>query len=198
MTTLSFDGYDYETETRQVTFKNQVCWECNGTKEVEHNILCPLYHKPVRKYGGKCPHCNAKNQHSHKVIGSKIIPCPRCNATGEIMSDMYSSLNFSDLIQYIEIKTFEGVHMSSFNEGYLGIGIIGGYTDYGRYIDTIKSGKSTLPQIVLESMQERNRYVQAGNLLTVDGKLIPCGYLKLNRDGWSVFSHGAYFQRNRE
>lgn len=198
MTTLIRDGYDYDTETRQVTFKNQVCWECNGTKEVEHNILCPHYHKTVRKFGGKCPVCNAKNQHSHKVIGSEIIPCPRCNATGEIFPNMYSSLDFSDLIQYIEIKTYEGLHMSNFNEGYLGIGIIGGYTDYGAYIDRIKSGVATLPQIVLESMQERNRYVQAGNLLDVSGKLIPCGYLKLNRDGWSVFSRGSYFQRNRE
>jgi hypothetical protein len=198
MTTLIRDGFTYDTETRQVTFTKKVCWDCKGSGKKTQNVLCPHYHQPVRKFGGICPVCKSKNRNDHKIIRTEVVTCYECEGTGETMPNMYESLDFSDLIQYIEIKTFTGMHNSSFNEGYLGIGIIGGYTDYGRYLDTIKAGTKTLAEIVLESMQERNKHVQAGNLLTVEGKLIPCGYLKLNRDGWSVFSQGAYFQRNRE
>lgn len=198
MTTTSYAGFTYDTETRQVTFTKQVCSGCKGEKKVTRNISCPLWDKPVRKYGGKCPHCGAKNSHSHKAIGEKIVTCYECKGTGETMPDMYTSLNFSDLIKDIQIKTFAGIHGASFNESYLGVGIIGGTTDYGAYLDKAQGDPAKLAQIVLESMQERNSSVQAGNLLDVDGKLIPVAYLKLNRSGWSVFSQGAYFQRNRE
>lgn len=199
MTIEIHKGYTYNTESRQITFTEVECSRCKGTGEIEQGISCPLYWKPVKKYPNhKCPHCGAKNKDSHGLIGNEIVKCDKCHGTGKFTAGMYDSLDFQPVMKYIEVKILNGVHVASFNESYLGIGIIAGVTDYGDYMDKSKGDMAIIMQIVRDDMESYfHSHTQAGNLLTVDGKLIECGYLKLNQSGYSVFSQGAYFQRNR-
>lgn len=192
----TFDGYTYDTETRQVTFTQRTCTSCNGTRKVERGISCPHNHKTVTKYPGRvCPDCGAKNQYSHKMIGTKVIECPNCNGTGIENTNAYDHLNAGELASEIELVTMAGLHGSTFNEGYLGIGIIAGVTDYGRYLDESKKDFTKILEIVRREMVEDLNRRQMISILTEDGKLIEKALLKMNADGWHVYAIGTKSSR---
>lgn len=190
---LSFDGYTYNTETREVTFQIRKCWNCKGKGEIVNGILCPRYGRKVNHLAGrKCKHCGAKNRDSHKSIDEKMVKCYTCDGHGEYMPDSYDSFNMSALVDFIEIVMYDAkLRQASFNEQYLGMGIIGGVTDYGQYLDESKGDMQIILGIVNQSMKERHRHSQALNLVGKDGRLIERGLLKLCPDGWHVYSMKA-------
>jgi hypothetical protein len=188
--TLSFDGYTYNTETHEITFTQKVCWNCKGNNIVERGISCPRY---GRKQAGKaCEHCGSKSKDGHRIVGTKWVTCNTCEGTGMETCDEYSSLDFSPLIQFINIVTMQGLRSATFNESYLGIGLIGGCTDYGRYLTETGRDFEKIMAHVRKETEERNRHAQGLNfILKGTNKLIETAVLKMREDGWSLLSVDA-------
>lgn len=117
----------------KVIWENVECWRCNGKKEVIQNVLCPEWNHKVRgRLGGTCPHCGAKNRHSHQTVGQETVVCPTCEGAGIIMEDLYFYMR-RGFFSSLEFKVFRDVDRSpSYNEQYLGHKIVAGVTDYGR------------------------------------------------------------------
>jgi RecJ-like exonuclease len=106
------------------------CEKCNGTGKIpgirggkKINKKCPdcegnsyiTLEKPI--IFGNCPECDGKKYHSN------VNTCD--NITKKDISLLY------DLIDFENMRKSEN---STFNEEYLGFGIVGGVTDYGRYL----------------------------------------------------------------
>ena len=183
---LSFDGYTYNIETREITFTQKVCWNCKGNKLAERGVLCP---RNGRKQRGKaCEHCGSRSADNHKSVGKKWAECHTCEGTGTETCDDYSSLDMSALLEFINIVSLDGLRSASFNESYLGRGIIGGCTDYGRYLNETDGTIESVIAYARRESVERNSHTQALNLIDKDNRLITTAVLKMNRDGWSLFS----------
>lgn len=190
---LHFNGYNFNVETREITFTTKTCWDCKGNTVVERGILCPRYGKKVAGLPGRvCEHCGAKNKDSHKVVDTETRNCGTCNATGILDCNPYSSLDYSPLIQFINIVTMDGLRSATLNESYLGMGIIGGVTDYGRYLEETGRDMEKIMAHIRAETEERSKYTQGLNLLKKDSNiLIDTAVLKLRADGWSLFSVDA-------
>jgi RecJ-like exonuclease len=189
MAKIAYDGLDYDTDTRKVTFTKKVCWDCKGTGLVTRAVLCPRY---GRKQAGKaCEHCGSKSQHNHKAIGDKIVKCSTC-VDGYILSDMYTSVNVTALLQHIDFEFTTSRRSTSFNEGYLGIGVFAGCTDYGRYMEG-GNPKENIMKDLNNSFHTQS--MQLGNILTKDGYLVSKVVIFMVSDGWHGYALGAAFGR---
>jgi hypothetical protein len=166
------------------------CWDCDGKKEVTRFDLCPHNYKQVRQFGGKCPHCGAKNKYSHKTVGQHQEPCHTCEAKGvrtETPYDIIKTDDWKAIVPQFRFKVVRGNRRADFNESYLGIGILWGVTDY---IDwTQKTDAEAIAAATkIESMG--NKPAQAVGLVKKD-TLDVCLDLAiiLLRDGWHVIRY---------
>lgn len=123
-------------ENGKLIYEETVCWDCNGTLKVTRHTLCPNWGKPVNKFPNReCPDCKSNNKHSHQTVGSYIIECQTCNATGKIMENAYTHISQDQWNVLQSNFKFSVVRMNrgaTFNESYLGLGALYGCTDYGR------------------------------------------------------------------
>jgi hypothetical protein len=186
MTKISYDGLEYDTETRQVTFTDKVCWDCKGTTKVTRYDLCPNNHQVT--HGKPCKYCGAKNRHSHQVVGSHVETCSMCKGTGLIRTDLYTMVDLRGLFENVEVKFGTAHRSGNLNEGYLGLGILAGCTDYGRYLTT-----ENPQEAALAGVKEQLDYSQVGNLVSEDGHLVKEVIVTLVRDGYHAYAYGAKF-----
>ncbi len=191
---LTDKDFTFNPETREIVYNQVVCRDCNGTGKVERGISCPRLWKTVKQFPGhKCPHCGAKNRNSHKLIGTEIVTCYECKGSGIQQLNGYDFCDFGKLFDHIKFvivgKMFSG---QGYNEQYLGIGIVAGVTDYGRYLnESLTDGKFDVQKfmvIVKENFEGRHRCGQGIGLTRKDGKLIKYAYIKMARDGWSAYA----------
>lgn len=127
---------------RTINFKGRTreC-HCDNGKEIHHREDCPVCKgkKKLPKNGRnyKCQNCKGDGYvrlETPKVVGD----CKRCNGTGRIPLTAYDTMSADEKAWIFEnLFNFDKPYTksySSFNEGYLGIGIVCGVTDYGRYL----------------------------------------------------------------
>lgn len=113
-------------------FEEIECWDCKGTKESHRNKLCPNSYKSTRRNGRtSCEHCGAKNKHSHKTIGEYTVPCTTCEAKGTRMETSHDNLPV-EIYKNFQFEIAGEKYRTSFSDQYLGLGLVGGATDYGR------------------------------------------------------------------
>jgi hypothetical protein len=204
-----YNGYTYDETTGEIVYNKLTCWNCKGSKVYEYGISCPRWGKKVRINGmTTCQHCGAKNKDSHRLIGHEVKTCETCKGTGELLVNAYTSLRFSELVHGIRFMVVSG--QTTFNESYLGMGMVGGCTDYGAYLDATCPGYRTSPGQKI-NIDEVVKYIrakftaskhdttsQAGNFVSSDGHFMKYAILKLRPDGYSILGVGAEFSRISE
>jgi len=130
-----------------IAHNDRITEECIG-KTFEIFKPCPEcdakgYIKKEKKAFGKMQMCKVKCEHCNgdgRIWFEKPIitgVCPKCNGKlYETKVSVYDSAIEADLAILYEIIDFEGTYegKQTFNESYLGIGLCGGITDYGRYL----------------------------------------------------------------
>lgn len=156
----------------------------------------------------KCEHCGGtgkiKGLRSGKTINKK---CPVCGGNGYNRLDepiihgnctvcdgllYHSKVNTCDNVSKKDIELllnlidFDNVHISkqsTFNEEYLGIGIVGGVTDYGRYLNL---NPDEYKESVIKSFRDGyHQYISFLNRKTSE----VCNIIKINKtpSGWSLY-----------
>lgn len=113
------------------------CPACNGRGKIKGTRLYKGKEQNIRK---RCPQCNG-----HGVIDLPEVnvlgKCPKCNGTHIVTktSSVCDTLTDADVQTMFELIDWNDSVVEerdeTFNEGYLGIGLVGGCTDYGRYLD---------------------------------------------------------------
>lgn len=120
-------------ENGKAVFERVTCWDCSGTRVVTRNQLCPNWNKPQK--GKACPHCGSKTKHGHQTVGEHQTNCSRCDLEGKIQEDRFSHIPSDWWKDYalnkVKIEVTRINRGQTFNEAYLGIGVIGSCTDYG-------------------------------------------------------------------
>ena len=102
------------------------CTACKGKGKVP---------KGTRKY--KCKTCEG-NGYTMRAQKLEIGPCIYCKGSMQLPLERYDNMPVEDREQLLPLfnfdKPYEG-NYSSFNENYIGMGVVCGVTDYGRYRD---------------------------------------------------------------
>jgi Zn ribbon nucleic-acid-binding protein len=148
----------------KVIFESVPCWNCNGNKTYESNILCPEWNRKVRgRLGGRCPHCGSTNRHRHQIIGHEPVECYYCSGTGQIMetNNSYLTDNVYEVFNYRVYREKDDVGSGSrevIDKAMIGNGIyggsgknIGGCTDYG-------ASEQKTDEEVVESVRKNPRW----------------------------------------
>jgi len=123
--------------------------EKNFGLAVKHSYTCPTCKGKkrlpgTRTYGGKTQRimkrCSDCGGNGFKMYEEAIVigTCPHCEGKlYETKVSIYDSTIREDLELLYELIDFEGTYTGAqtFNESYLGVGLCGGVTDYGRYLE---------------------------------------------------------------
>jgi hypothetical protein len=177
---------------RTINFKGRTreCSSCTEGKEIHHIEDCAVCKgkKKLPKNGRnyKCLTCEGKGYirlETPRVIGT----CQRCNGTEKVPLTAYDTISEEEKIWIFENlfnfdKPYEKSH-SEFNEGYLGIGIVCGVTDYGAYL-------SMTPEEFKKEVRDNfvigfNQYVSIIN--KQDGKLPLEILIRKGKSGWNAY-----------
>lgn len=121
------------------------------------------------------------------------VQCPRCEGTKEV-EETYCSRPSEDIVRQIlenrEIRVFFAQRGMSFNESYLGLGLIGGCTDYGRTWKELESRSQevidTFIKKVYEEIVRRSNQVCHITKSKNDLTLFHHAVIIVNPDGYSV------------
>lgn len=169
--------YNQEYEGLSISYTD-ICTTCNGKKTFSSmrgnkqiNVKCKTcggdgyvrLDKP--KINGKCEICNGTLK-DYNIL-----------KTDTIHVDDVKLL--SELIDFENTKGSENTKQT-FNEGYLGIGIVGGITDYGRYL---KMSEEEFKQEVLKNFL--SGYHQYCHFIRRD-KMVNSIIIKKHDSGWSL------------
>lgn len=154
------------------------CTECNSKGWVKGT----RGGKPIRK---KCPSCKGSRYiyfDEPKVLGK----CPECKGSLKKKPSITDNVHIADKRFLFNLIDFDSTTGSAnteqtFNEGYLGIGLIGGITDYGRYL---KMNQDEF------KMEVHKHFVDSGFLqyahIVKDGNVLSKIRLHKNNSGWSL------------
>ena len=176
--------FTFDQNTRKVTFGTQVCHQCNGAGRFDYGVACPNYGRKM--HGKHCKYCGSRNQFDHKMIGTENRVCGRCNGKGYLEVDNFSFCDASSLIPFITVTVMHANRGETLNEGFLGIGLLAGCTDYGASINWTKE------QFVDEIVKDC-QFTQLGNLVSTEGYLPTNIIVVVRNDGWTSFIRGAQF-----
>jgi hypothetical protein len=119
----------------KVVYEIKECDSCYGTGySVETLKDCP--NKNQKMHGKKCIFCGTKSK-EHKLLprkNNKYKTCYWCKGTGFILENKLSWMPREVWNQIKIVKVVSKANANTtFNEGYLGIGVVAGCTDYGRH-----------------------------------------------------------------
>lgn len=184
MKTITLNKWNYEglTETCSTCEgtgirKNwtRTCIVCNGKGK-----LLPL---PGKKNKRKCKKCEGHGYVSLDIPDE--FPCERCEQKGILPVDRTSKIEIKEhLDQMFNLIDFENniAGKQTFNEGYLGFGIVGGVTDYGRYL---KMSSDEFKQEVKENFY--NGFHQYCHYENKDRNLPIKIIIKKTSSGWFLY-----------
>lgn len=164
----------------KLVMEKVTCFECKGSGEVTRYEMCPLYDKPVRNYGGKCPHCGSRNKYSHTALKSYNTICPTCKGEGREQEDRYSYLP-KRIWESLDFRLTVKPRSLSWVASYLGYGYIFTVTDYGRY------NTKTYDEIIADVIGNAG-IIQAVKVTKQDGTLCDYVEIALHDDGYTVGS----------
>lgn len=190
MTSVNGLGYTYDSSTRKVVFREIQCWSCNGSGLATEHILCPRWGKAQR--GKVCVHCGSKSK-SHNTVGTKEKQCHICNGVGAYTATLYDHLDLSPLAEYIRFTMDSKTSEPTFNESYLGFGLLCGTTDYGAYIKRNRNNRDAIFADIKERIVKEISHRQSGNVLSHDGYLVREIAIITNPSGWSAIAGGSAF-----
>jgi hypothetical protein len=179
------------TTDRTLNFEGltQECWKCTDGKDYIYTETCKTcngkkrFLKGTRRY--KCKTCNGDG---YTMLQTPIEDgaCRSCKGTRKIPLTAYDSMSQEDREWVFEnLFNFEKPYTaptSSFNEQYLGLGIVCGVTDYGRY-------KKMTPVEFKEEVRGffMNRYNQYVTITNKKGELPTEILIKKSSDGWNAY-----------
>lgn len=127
-----------------------------------------------------CWNCSPK---SYRPVPSHT--CSICNGSKSLVMDRCSSVTEDDrkaLCDMIDFATPYNGKSSGFNEGYLGLGILAGITDYGRYM------KMTEAEFQAEVKGHVMKYhLQYAGLTNKAGDLPKKFTVRRGQSGWFVY-----------
>jgi hypothetical protein len=178
-----------ETMTLDFTGMVEDCWMCKATgKQYRHAEDCKDCNGKgkIKTYGRnkKCKTCDGRRivyLETPKLVGD----CHYCKGTGRRSFDLYREALKADL-EWIFDNLFnfkdpyEG-RTSEFNEQYLGLGLIAGIVDYGRYLSMTEDEFKN--EVKYHFLTRHNQYIS----LTKNGKLPKEVRIKRGRSGWSAY-----------
>jgi hypothetical protein len=178
------------TESREVIFEGRIreCSSCEDGKEYEYTKQCHECNGQKRFLKGKRRYACKTCKGSGYVMRDERLEtgaCTRCKGTRQVPLTAYDSMTDEDKEWiFANLFNFEKPYArptSSFNEGYLGLGIVCGVTDYGRYQ---KMTPDEFYQEVKENfMRGYNQYVS----ILKDGKLPAEILIKKGNSGWFAY-----------
>lgn len=172
----------------KAVFEEVKCVHCNGEGKREYFNTCPNWNKPVaHRYGRKCEICGARNQHSHKVIGSEIRDCEICKGKGLVMEDRYAS-DGGGVWKTLPIKVIRSMREQTWAEAYLGMGFCS-VTDYGAH------QKMTDEELIKKVREEKGGYNQFCKYVDKELNVAPELLILCNDMGYSIIANmkgGAY------
>ena len=119
---------------RILNYEEINCPICEGTKVRERHIACPNSNKVVG-VGKKCPHCGSKNKRDHSY--SMRVEMVHCCDTGKEMETSYDYLP-KEIYKELPMEVYTSAFGAPLQESILGLGIVGGATDYGNMLRTLK------------------------------------------------------------
>ena len=146
---------------------------------------CPKCHGTDRTKGGKgkgrCKAC-----FGGKVVDNQtLVDCERCHGTGKDQATRYSYIPkelLANMVRDIPIHIHRSNRRPTFTESYLGLGLIGGVTDYGRY-KSLTDGE-LVDKIRAEIVEHRSQCLNYEQKDT--GKLLTAAHILCHDQGYSV------------
>jgi hypothetical protein len=184
---LTFNPQGYKVKNMKLidgklTFDVVTCWDCKGTREVKRYRLCSRYGKPTRGY--KCE-CGAKNRHSHQAVGSYMTACTTCEGKGTRTENRFDTLP-SEIFHALPIALVDKNYRQNFSDSYLGIGLVGGSTDYGAMAHILKTqGENAVFAKVREDYDNHSSGRQACGFMHGD-KFCKALAVRVGETGYSV------------
>lgn len=171
----------------QIVFEEATCRSCDGRGKHKEHPLCPNNNKVVGA-GKKCPICGAKNKYSHRAITTieQIVPCNICNGTGKVMENKFSNLP-NEIFRQIPMEIGRDKKPRSPLEKLLGIGIVGGATDYGRLREFYAANGDTA---TIQKVRSEDGKIgrQVLNFLNARGELATKLILVIREFDYSVYA----------
>lgn len=200
MTQINGIGFTFDTESKSIVFHSVECWNCKGSGKDKRFNLCPNDGRGNKGFiKGKCKHCETTRAANHNRLESfKVTRCAFCdNSSGlKLYNEFDSSVDAGLLADNIELIVLDNSNQgSTFNESYLGLGLIGGVTDYGSYITRSGGNKIELLNIVRDNLRENLARRQFGNFITADNTLIDKAIVRLAVDGYHIYGVGGRWSR---
>ena len=154
------------------------CSSCQGQREIRDIRPCPKYGKVVNRLPGKvCPDCGTTRKHGHQYLDTgDMKPC-RCG-TGFQTEDRYSSLP-DGIFRTLVFKVYRSQRPASFNEQYLGLGLVYSVTDYGEHQNLSDAD-------LARKVADHDGYTQACKVVDKDNRF--CDYVGIftNQQGYAV------------
>ena len=132
---------------------------------------------------GKTEVCWNCSSDSYKPVPTHT--CSICNGTKQLDMDRCSNVTDEDrrtLCDMIDFVTPYQGKASGFNEGYLGIGILAGLTDYGRYM---KMTEAAFHDEVKSHVMKY--HLQYAGLTNKDGIMPKKFVVRRGQSGWFVY-----------
>lgn len=167
---------------------NTVSCICKDGKEYQHTTKClDCNGKGKNLKNGRNYRCKPCFGNGYTYLAESIVTgdCKRCNGTSQVPADRFNSMNAIDREIIFGLFNFDKPYTaqtSSFNEGYLGIDIVAGVTDYGRYTDM------TPAEFKVEVKQNfTSGYMQYVSLLDRNGNLPKEILIAKKRSGWFAY-----------
>jgi len=179
------------SEDRKVIFENRTheCSFCDDGKKYAYTETCvdcngnKKFLKGSRHY--KCKTC-AGNGYTMLEKRIEVGACSHCDGKQYVPLTCFDNIQEEDR-QWIfdNLFNFEKpytAHTSTFNEMYLGFGIVCGITDYGRY-------KNMTPSEFKEEVKSifMNDFCQYASILNKEGHLPTEILIKKGESGWNAY-----------
>ena len=177
-------GFVMQLVDNLMVYGNDTCTCMDG--QVYGDKTCPKCHGTQRTKGGKGKgHCNACLRGT-VVDTTKRVPCGRCNGTNSVPADRYTAIPktvLAEILNIVPIRIHRSGRKQTFNEAYLGYGMICSVTDYGEYKQ--KTDEQLVEYIKKELSDD---YIQACKLLDRQERLCTSIGVYCNNNGYSIMA----------
>jgi hypothetical protein len=125
----------YDHTTKSVVLEMIPCTSCDQTGQRPEHKRCPNSNKAMR--GKPCEYCGCTTKHNHQSIKTgNMEKCWSCKGAGEHLEWDQKHMTWEVFEPWWKDATIlvdvSGGHRQTFNEAYLGIGMLYCCTDYGR------------------------------------------------------------------
>jgi hypothetical protein len=167
-------------ENGKLVFERTKCSGCSGTGTIQPRKRCPKYGHRMR--GKPCPHCGSTRKDNHGYIeDGPRITCTKCDGSLLEDEDRFSYLPWATVIAAVPVVVQRSNRRASFNEEYIGYGIIQGCVDYG------KSAKMTDEELIASVKDtDRTSSTQGAHISDKSGRVCDRIVVACHDNGYSL------------